>query len=125
MSEMSRAYKRHAIGDTSIAALGDDGRRAEADAKAGVIFGHGSCFCAGLDLAERVEKTPIQSIKGSRRWHAVFDTIQRGAIPYVCALHGAVVGGGLELAAAAHIRVAGATARLRAFLEKRAAPLRW
>jgi len=122
---LNRAAKRNAIGDASIEALGDAVRRAEADAKAGVIFGHGSCFCAGLDLAEHVEKTPIQSIKGSRRWHAVFDTIQRGAIPYVCALHGAVVGGGLELAAAAHIRVAGATDRLRAFLEKRAAPLRW
>jgi enoyl-CoA hydratase/carnithine racemase len=33
----------------------------------------------------------------------VFDIIARGPIPFVAALHGAVVGGGLE-AAAAHIR---------------------
>ena len=36
----------------------------------------------------------------------MFDTIARGPIPFVAALHGAVVGGGLELATAAHIRVA-------------------
>ena len=35
-------------------------------------------------------------------WHEVFDMIARGPIPFVAALHGAVVGGGLELATAAH-----------------------
>jgi enoyl-CoA hydratase/carnithine racemase len=40
----------------------------------------------------------------------VFDIIARGPIPFVAALHGAVVGVGLELAAAAHIRVADRTA---------------
>jgi (methylthio)acryloyl-CoA hydratase len=42
----------------------------------------------------------------SRMWHAAFDAIQFGSVPVVAALHGAVVGGGLELAAACHIRVA-------------------
>ena len=42
----------------------------------------------------------------SRLWHRVFDTIQFGKVPVVTAMHGAVVGGGLELAAATHIRVA-------------------
>src|SRR6185312_9612369 len=40
----------------------------------------------------------------------IFDIIQRGPIPFVAAMHGAVVGGGLELATAAHIRVADETA---------------
>ena len=44
--------------------------------------------------------------KADHAWHMVFDIIARGQIPFVAALHGAVVGGGLELAAAAHIRVA-------------------
>jgi (methylthio)acryloyl-CoA hydratase len=43
-------------------------------------------------------------------WHAAFDAIQFGPVPVVAALHGAVVGGGLELAASCHIRVADATA---------------
>jgi enoyl-CoA hydratase/carnithine racemase len=39
-------------------------------------------------------------------WHRVFEKIEFGPVPVVAALKGAVVGGGLELAAAAHIRVA-------------------
>ena len=39
-------------------------------------------------------------------WHRVFERIEFGRVPVVAVLHGAVVGGGLELAAAAHVRVA-------------------
>ena len=39
-------------------------------------------------------------------WHRAFEAIQFGRAPVVAALHGAVVGGGLELAASTHIRVA-------------------
>ena len=39
-------------------------------------------------------------------WHRAFEQIQFGRVPVVAVLHGAVVGGGLELAAAAHVRVA-------------------
>ena len=39
-------------------------------------------------------------------WHRVFDKIEFGRVPVVTVMHGAVVGGGLELAAATHIRVA-------------------
>ncbi len=39
-------------------------------------------------------------------WHAAFDQIQLGPVPVIAVLHGAVVGGGLELASACHIRVA-------------------
>jgi len=39
-------------------------------------------------------------------WHRAFEEIQFGDLPVVAVVHGAVVGGGLELACAAHIRVA-------------------
>ena len=39
-------------------------------------------------------------------WHRVFDRIQHCRVPVIAALRGAVIGGGLELACAAHIRVA-------------------
>ena len=42
----------------------------------------------------------------SRSWHACFDAIQFGPVPVIAVLHGAVVGGGLELASSAHLRVA-------------------
>lgn len=104
---LNRPEKRNAISDAVVEQLAIAVHRAETDAKAGVIHGYGKHFCAGLDLAEHVKKSPIQSIQGSRRWHSVFGTIQHGSIPWVSALHGAVVGGGFELAASTHIRVAG------------------
>jgi enoyl-CoA hydratase/carnithine racemase len=39
-------------------------------------------------------------------WHDALDRLQYGPVPVIAALHGAVVGGGLELASACHIRVA-------------------
>ena len=107
---LNRPEKRNAVSDAMVEALAVAVERALREAKAAVIHGAGDHFCAGLDLAEHVGKSPVESIHGSRRWHAVFDRIQRGTIPFVAALTGAVVGGGLELAAATHIRVADTTA---------------
>ena len=106
---LNRAEKRNAISDRVVEALALAIARAEREAKAAVLFGYGSHFCAGLDLAEHVERSPIEGVRNSRRWHAVFGGIEHGTIPWFSALHGAVVGGGLELAASTHIRVADAT----------------
>ena len=103
---LNRPDKRNAISDAVVEDLALAVARAEAQAKSAVIFGHGPHFCAGLDLAEHVRKTPIEGVHGSRRWHEVFGRIQRGRIPWFAALHGAVVGGGLELASSVHVRVA-------------------
>jgi enoyl-CoA hydratase/carnithine racemase len=103
---LNRPDKRNAINDRLLEELAGAVERAEREAKAAVLFGHGEHFCAGLDLAEHVHKTPMEGVRGSRRWHAVFGMIERGTIPWIAALHGAVVGGGLELAASTHIRVA-------------------
>lgn len=107
---LNRPEKRNAISDAFLEDIAQAVTRAEAEAKAAVLFGHGPHFCAGLDLGEHVEKSALEGIKGSRRWHAVFGMIEHGTIPWVSALHGAVVGGGLELASATHVRVADATA---------------
>jgi enoyl-CoA hydratase/carnithine racemase len=107
---LNRPHKRNAISDRFVEAIAAAVARAGKEAKVGVIYGHGDHFCAGLDLAEHAQKTPFEGVLGSRAWHAAFDTIQRGAIPFVAALHGAVVGGGLELASSTHIRVADETA---------------
>ncbi len=107
---LNRAEKRNAVSDRVVEALADAVIRASDESKAAVIHGHGPHFCAGLDLAEHVEKPVLGAVKGSRRWHRVFDLIERGTIPVVSALNGAVVGGGFELAASTHIRVAEETA---------------
>ena len=107
---LNRAEKRNAASRALIDALEAGIARAEQDARVGVIFGHGAHFCAGLDLNEIETSSSEAAIAGSRRWHAVFDVIARGRIPFVAAIAGAAIGGGLELAAAAHLRVADETA---------------
>ena len=107
---LNRPEKRNAISDAFVEELNDAVTEAESNAKAAVIHGHGPHFCAGLDLAEHVKKTPFEGVHGSRRWHEVFARIQRGKLPWFGALHGAVVGGGLELASSVHVRVADRTA---------------
>jgi len=107
---LNRPDKRNAINDLLIDELRAAVLRAHEEADVAVLFGHGSNFCAGLDLAEALARATGQ-IKPPRKrrrhnWHEVFDLIARGPIPFVAALHGAVVGGGLELAMAAHVRVA-------------------
>jgi enoyl-CoA hydratase/carnithine racemase len=103
---LNRPAKRNAINDTLIAELHTAFVNLPADARAVVISGAGEHFCAGLDLSELEEHSVAEGILHSRAWHATFDQLQFGRVPVVVALHGAVVGGGLELASAAHIRVA-------------------
>jgi (methylthio)acryloyl-CoA hydratase len=107
---LNRPRKRNAIDSRLLAALHESVTRAQAEARAMVIFGHGSCFSAGLDLAEQRARDAEEAFHHSRAWHAAFAAIRHGQIPTVAALHGATVGGGLELAAACHIRVADTTA---------------
>jgi len=106
---LNRSDKRNAINDAVIDALRAAVARAHDEAQVGVLFGHGPNFCAGLDLAEALARATGKIVPPRKRrrhnWHVAFDEIERGPIPFVAALHGAVVGGGLELAMAAHVRV--------------------
>jgi (methylthio)acryloyl-CoA hydratase len=107
---LNRPRKRNAIDNRLLAALQDSVTRAHAEAQAMVIFGHGPCFSAGLDLAEHRAREAEEAFHYSRAWQAVFTAIRHGHVPVVAALHGATIGGGLELAAACHIRLADTTA---------------
>src|SRR5882757_4397369 len=107
---LNRPHKRNAIGEALLAGLEAALRRAQDEARALVIFGHGSCFSAGVDLKELRAREAAEVFHGSRAWHAAFSLLRHGRIPAIAALHGATIGGGLELAAACHIRVADETA---------------
>jgi len=77
--------------------------------RAVVLAGDGAHFCAGLDLGSLSDASVFEGVEHSRMWHRVMEVIQFGRVPVICALQGAVIGGGLELASAAHLRVADAS----------------
>ncbi|MCB2058526.1 MAG: crotonase/enoyl-CoA hydratase family protein [Novosphingobium sp.] len=110
---LDRADKRNALSAAfieEIVSLFDWVRQAEA-VRAVVVRAEGSVFCAGLDLIEHhlEDRSATDFMYICRRWHAAFDAIQHCGKPVIGALNGAVVGGGLELASAFHIRVADQT----------------
>ena len=103
---LTRSAKRNALSDSLILALRDLFETMPASVRAAVVDGEGPHFCAGLDLAELQERDAGEGMHHSRMWHAALERVQFGPVPVIAALHGAVVGGGLELASACHIRVA-------------------
>jgi (methylthio)acryloyl-CoA hydratase len=107
---LNRPAKRNAINDTLVLQLQSAMQLLPPAVKAVVLSGAGDHFCAGLDLSELSERSVAEGVLHSRTWHGVMDSIQFGRVPVVAVLHGAVVGGGLELASACHIRVAEASA---------------
>lgn len=103
---LNRPHKRNALDDESIVGIEQFFTSIPGDVGAVVLTGEGEHFSAGLDLSELQERDVTQGIAHSGLWHRAFEKIQFGSVPVVAVLHGAVVGGGLELAAAAHVRVA-------------------
>jgi (methylthio)acryloyl-CoA hydratase len=103
---LSRPAKRNALDDATIAGIesffGDPPKRTRAI----ILHSEGKHFSAGVDLSAVTDVRAPASVHRSQSWHRAFDRIENGHVPVVAVLHGAVIGGGLELAAAAHIRVA-------------------
>jgi enoyl-CoA hydratase/carnithine racemase len=103
---LQRAEKRNALNDTLVQGMVTFFDTLPAEIRAVVLAGDGEHFSAGLDLTELEERDVFGGVAHSSSWHRAFERIEFGKVPVVAVLHGAVVGGGLELAAAVHIRVA-------------------
>jgi len=103
---MNRPDKRNAMSDELLAALDGFFSAPPASVKAVVLTGTAGHFCSGLDLSEHVARDAEGTMRHSRGWHAIMDRIQFGGLPVVSAMFGAVIGGGLELATATHVRIA-------------------
>jgi enoyl-CoA hydratase/carnithine racemase len=103
---LNRPAKRNALNDGIILAIGECFSNLPEGIGAVVIHGIGDHFSSGLDLSELTEHDATEGLRHSQMWHRVFDRIQYSRVPVIAALRGAVIGGGLELACAAHIRVA-------------------
>jgi enoyl-CoA hydratase/carnithine racemase len=103
---LNRPAKRNALNDGIMLAIHDCFSDLPDDIGAVVIHGIGDHFSSGLDLSELTEHDATEGLRHSQMWHRVFDRVQYCRVPVIAALKGAVIGGGLELACAAHIRVA-------------------
>ena len=72
-------------------------------------------FCAGADLEQMHGAQEQRSFEALEQLvntaHTVLDTMERSPKPFVAAVEGACLGGGLELALACHARIASAHAR--------------
>jgi enoyl-CoA hydratase/carnithine racemase len=104
--KINRPAKRNAVNDALILGLEQIFSNIPMGVKCAIILGVGDHFSAGLDLSELKERDIIEGLNHSRMWHRVLEKIQFGTVPVVAVLHGACVGGGLEIACACHIRVA-------------------
>jgi len=107
---LNRPDKRNAIRDETIEALGAFFANLPAEVGSVLIRSMGDDFSAGLDLSEHKNRDAAKVMHHSQMWHLVLNTMQFCGLPVVTVLKGAVIGGGLEIAVASHIRVAEKTA---------------
>lgn len=110
---LNRPEKRNALNDDLVAALDAFFADVPEQTRAIVISGTGGHFSSGLDLSQHVARQPLDVMAHSRNWHRVMARIAHSPVPVVAAMSGAVMGGGLEFAAACHVRVAEETVRFQ------------
>jgi len=110
---MNRPEKRNAMSDELLHAIDAFFTTPPVDVKVAVLTGTAGHFCAGLDLSEHVSRDAEGTMKHSRGWQQVMNRIQFGGLPVVSALFGAVIGGGLEIAASTHVRIAEASSQFQ------------
>ena len=87
--------------------------------RAVVLSGEGKGFCAGLDLASMQDLEVDTELSLHERSYGGANLFQQAAmqwrklpVPVIAAIHGACLGGGLQIAGGADIRVAAPDARL-------------
>ncbi|MHB8508050.1 MAG: enoyl-CoA hydratase/isomerase family protein [Candidatus Dormibacteria bacterium] len=116
---LNRPAKRNALNPELFAALGA-AFSAAAASKARVILlrGEGPVFCAGIDLASLAGglggpgSDALEFVKGLQD---TFMALERQPIPSICAVRGAAVGAGFQLALGCDLRVVADNARLGMF----------
>jgi len=113
---INRPKKLNALNKETIEELSGAIDTAEADSETRVIILTGSgekAFVAGADISEFADFDQEQGKKlAAHGQEILFDKIENCSTPVIAAVNGFALGGGLELAMAAHFRVASGNAKL-------------
>jgi enoyl-CoA hydratase len=113
---INRPNQLNALNKSTIEELHQAIKLADADTKTGVIILTGSgekSFVAGADIKEFADFSIAQGGELAQKGQELlFTFIEQLSTPVIAAINGFALGGGLELAMAAHIRIASANARL-------------
>ncbi|WP_066708468.1 crotonase/enoyl-CoA hydratase family protein [Celeribacter ethanolicus] len=103
---MNRPGKRNAMCDELLDAIDGFFSAPPEGVRVVILTGTEGHYCSGLDLSEHVARNAEGTMRHSRNWHSVMEKIQFGGLPVISAMFGAVIGGGLEMASATHVRIA-------------------
>lgn len=111
---LNRPEVRNALNLEMCDALLDTARKiVQNEARLVFIRGNGPAFCGGADLNERKGKSEAWIRERRMRAFAAYGAIEALPMPCVALVHGAVVGSGVEIAAACDFIVATADATFR------------
>ncbi|MGB0658966.1 MAG: crotonase/enoyl-CoA hydratase family protein [Mangrovicoccus sp.] len=103
---LNRPHKRNAMCDGLLAEIDDFYTNPPEGVRVVILTGEGGHYCSGLDLSEHVARDAEGTMRHSRGWHSVMQKVRFGGLITVSVMNGAVIGGGLELAANTHVRIA-------------------
>ena len=106
---LKRADKLNALDRAMIDALADAARAIDAssETRVAILSGEGKAFCAGGDIGAWGGLPPLEMWRDwTRAGHRAFEALARLRVPLIAAMTGHALGGGLELAAVADIRIA-------------------
>jgi len=105
---LNRPEKHNCLNQDLITAL--DAAISEAETNSSLygvlIIGNGPSFCAGADINKLAECNALSGYEFAQLGQKLMNRIESLSKPCVAALHGHVLGGGCELAMAAHLRFA-------------------
>src|SRR5436190_20337804 len=103
---LNRPQKVNALNSATLDALVAILAKVDENVRVLVLGGHGAAFCGGADVNELPKLDPDSAREFVGRIHRVCATLRALPVPVVARLHGAVIGAGLEIAAACDLRVA-------------------
>ena len=112
---LNRPEKRNALSATMIAELTDFAKEMAKNptARAIILRGEGSVFCAGGDLGwmhDQIKADRATRIVEARKLAMMFNALNEMPVPLIAEIHGAAMGGGVGLACVCDVVIAADTA---------------